>query len=604
MRETKTFATLPKRNEIPEEYTWRIEDMFATDQEWENQFNLVREALPKLSDFKGKLHESATILVKLFKFQDDLSIKLGQLANYASMRNDQDTTNSLYQGLRARINSLVSQFSAAFSYVIPELLSIPEETLLGFIESNQELKVYEHMIKDINRARPHVLTAEEESLLAQAADVTSSSRNTYSMLNNADLKFPSVETENGEQVEITHGRYGRLMESSDRRIRKATFLGINQTYNKYKNTFASTLSGQVKKDNFSATVHGYESARQASLHKNNIPESVYDTLVETVNDHLHLLQRYISLRKKVLGVDELHMYDLSTPLIKDVEMNISFEEAKDLVSEGLKPLGEEYGKLLNTIFSDRRIDVYENVGKRSGAYSTGAYGAKPYILMNWQDNIRNVFTLAHELGHNVHRYYTQKYQPYPYGKYSIFVAEVASTANEALLNDYLVKVTTDQTKQLYLLNNYLQGFVGTVFRQTLFAEFEHKIHVLAGDGEALTAETLSNLYYDLNKKYFGDGIVIDKEIEVEWARIPHFYMTYYVYQYATGFSAATALSKQILEEGAPAVERYQQFLKAGCSDYPIEVLKEAGVDMTTAAPIKEALKVFEEKLMYMESILS
>ncbi|MBE4909983.1 oligoendopeptidase F [Bacillus luteolus] len=598
-----TFTKLPKRNEISEEYTWRLEDMFATDQEWEKQFTLVKDALPSVSKFKGTLKDSAENIVNLFKLQDDLSIKLGQLATYAFMRNDQDTTNSLYQGLKARIDSLVSQFSAAFSFVVPELLSIPENTLLNYIDSHEELKVYEHLIKDINRARPHVLSAEEEALLAQVADVTSGSRTTFSMLNNADLKFPSIETENGDTVEITHGRYGRLMESTDRRIRKETFLGLNSTYNKHRNTLASTLSGQVKKDNFFATVHGYESARQAALHKHNIPESVYDTLIETVGDHLHLLQRYISLRKKILGVAELNMFDLSTPLVQDVKMEVSYEEAKDLVIEGMKPLGEEYGELLKTIFSDRRIDVYENVGKRSGAYSTGAYGAKPYILMNWQDNIRNVFTLAHELGHNVHRYYTQNYQPFAYGKYSTFVAEVASTANEALLNDYLLKITTDQTKQLYLLNNYLQGFVGTVFRQTLFAEFEHKIHILAQNGEPLTADTLSALYYDLNKKYFGDEINVNKEIEIEWARIPHFYMTYYVFQYATGFSAATALSKQILEEGAPAVERYTDFLKAGCSDYPIEVLKKAGVDMTTAEPIKEALKVFEEKLEYMESIL-
>ncbi|QOR65022.1 oligoendopeptidase F [Cytobacillus suaedae] len=598
-----TFTKLPKRNEIPEEYTWRLEDMFATDQEWEKQFTLVKDALPFVAKFKGTLKDSAENIVNLFKLQDDLSIKLGQLATYAFMRNDQDTTNSLYQGLKARIDSLVSQFSAAFSFVVPELLSIPENTLLNYIDSHEELKIYEHLIKDINRARPHVLSADEEALLAQVADVTSGSRTTFSMLNNADLKFPSIETENGETVEITHGRYGRLMESTDRRIRKETFLGLNSTYNKHRNTLASTLSGQVKKDNFFATVHGYDNARQAALHKHNIPESVYDTLIETVSDHLHLLQRYISLRKKLLGVAELNMYDLSTPLVQDVKMEVSYEEAKDLVIEGMKPLGEEYGELLKTIFSDRRIDVYENVGKRNGAYSTGAYGAKPYILMNWQDSIRNVFTLAHELGHNVHRYYTQNYQPFAYGKYSTFVAEVASTANEALLNDYLLKITTDQTKQLYLLNNYLQGFVGTVFRQTQFAEFEHKIHILAQNGEPLTADTLSALYYDLNKKYFGDEINVNKEIEIEWARIPHFYMTYYVFQYATGFSAATALSKQILDEGAPAVERYTDFLKAGCSDYPIEVLKKAGVDMTTAEPIKEALKVFEEKLEYMESIL-
>jgi oligoendopeptidase F len=360
----------------------------------------------------------------------------------------------------------------------------------------------------------------------------------------------------------------------------------------------------VKKDNFSAKVRNYESARQAALSSDNIPESVYENLVSTVHDHLDLLQRYVKLRKEVLKLDEVHMYDLYTPLIKDVKMEVTYDEAKDYILKGLEPLGEEYNSILKEGFENRWVDIQENKGKRSGAYSSGTYGTNPYILMNWQDNVNNLFTLAHEFGHSVHSYYTRKTQPYPYGNYSIFVAEVASTCNEALLNHYLLNTIEDEKERLYLLNHFLEGFRGTVFRQTMFAEFEHMIHQKAQDGEPLTPELLTKTYYDLNKKYFGEDIVVDEEIGLEWARIPHFYYNYYVYQYATGYSAATALSNQILEEGQPAVDRYLEFLKAGSSDYPIEVLKKAGVDMTSSTPIEEACKVFEEKLNEMEELLT
>jgi oligoendopeptidase F len=395
------------------------------------------------------------------------------------------------------------------------------------------------------------------------------------------------------------------LESTDSRVRHDAFKAVYETYGKFKNTFSSTLSGNVKKNNFNARVRKYNSARHAALSSNNIPESVYDNLVKTIQDHLHLLHRYLKLRKKVLGLKELHMYDLFTPLVKDVKMEIKYDEAKDLVLKGLSPLGEEYAKVLKEGFENRWVDVHENKGKRSGAYSSGSFGTNPYILLNWQDNVNNLFTLAHEFGHSVHSYYTRKSQPYPYGNYSIFVAEVASTCNEALLNDYLLKTIDDEQKRIYLLNHYLEGFRGTVFRQTMFAEFEHLIYQKAQNNEALTADLFTKEYYALNKKYFGEeDIVIDEEIGLEWARIPHFYYNYYVYQYATGFSAATALSKQILEEGEPAVKRYIDFLSAGSSDYPIEVLKKAGVDMTSADPIINACKVFEEKLNELEQLLS
>jgi oligoendopeptidase F len=605
MTEQATVKTLANRNEIATEDTWRLEDIFESDVTWEKEFQEIKEMIPNIVEFQGKLGESAEELYEALAYQDAISMRLGKLYTYAHMRYDQDTTNSFYQGLNDRATNLYTQVGSALSFIVPEILSVEEDKIKSFLNEKEELKVYEHALDEINKQRPHVLSAKEEALLAQASEVMDTSSTTFGMLNNADLTFPTIKDENGEEVEITHGRYIRFLESDDQRVRRDAFKAVYETYGKYKNTFGSTLNGTVKKDNFNAKIRNYSSAREAALSNNNIPEAVYENLVSTINDNLHLLHRYIKLRKKVLGVDELHMYDLYTPLVKDVKMEIKYKEAQGLLEKGLAPLGEEYVNVVKEGFENRWVDVHENKGKRSGAYSSGTYGTNPYILMNWQENVNNLFTLAHEFGHSVHSYYTRENQPYPYGNYSIFVAEVASTCNEALLNDYLLKTIDDEKKRLYLLNHYLEGFRGTVFRQTMFAEFEHLIHKKAQEGEALTPDLLTELYYDLNKKYFGEDIVIDKEIGLEWARIPHFYYNYYVYQYATGFSAATALSKQILEEGEPAVTRYiNNFLKAGSSDYPIEVLKNAGVDMTSADPIKEACKVFEQKLTEMEKLLS
>jgi oligoendopeptidase F len=605
MTNESAVKKLPVRDEVNTENTWRLEDIFAVDEQWEKEFEEVKGLIPSVQEYQGKLGESAEQLYAALQLQDKLLERLGRLYTYAHMRYDQDTTNSFYQGLDDRIKNLYSQAASALAFIVPEILAVDEEKIKGFLNEKEELKLYEHALEEINLQRPHVLSAEEEALLAQASEVMSSPSNTFGMLNNADLEFPSIKDENGEEVEITHGRYIRFLESEDRRVREDAFKAVYKTYGSFKNTFSSTLSGNIKKDNFNARIRKYESARHAALAANNIPESVYENLVNTVNDNLHLLHSYVKLRRKVLGLDKLHMYDLYTPLVKDVKMEIPYGEAKEYVLKGLAPLGDEYNNILKEGFENRWVDVYENKGKRSGAYSSGAYGTNPYILMNWQDNVNNLFTLAHEFGHSVHSYYTRKTQPYPYGNYSIFVAEVASTCNEALLNDYMLKTIDDEQKRLYLLNHYLEGFRGTVFRQTMFAEFEHMIHQKAQNNEALTADSLTKDYYELNKKYFGEeDIIIDEEIGLEWSRIPHFYYNYYVYQYATGFSAATALSKQILEEGQPAVERYIDFLKSGSSDYPIEVLKKAGVDMTSSKPIEEALKVFEEKLNEMEALLS
>ncbi|WP_237563743.1 oligoendopeptidase F [Halalkalibacter okhensis] len=594
---------LQKRDEVPVEKTWDLEAIFKTDEEWEKEFKEIQIMLPYLEACKGTLADSAVTLFVALEKQNEISEKLGRLYAYAHMRNDQDTSNSFYQGLNDRASSLAAQVGQVASFIVPELLSIEESKIEKFMREHDGLKLYKQMFAELNEQRAHVLSEAEEAILAQASEVTNSPSNTFGMLNNADLKFPTIKDENGEEVEITHGRYIRFLESSDRRVREDAFKAVYSTYNKYKNTFASTLSGQVKRDLFYAKVRKYNSAREAALSANHIPEVVYDQLVETVNNRLDLLHRYVRLRKKVLGVDKLHMYDLYTPLVKDVKMEIPYEKAQELVVKGVSPLGDEYVSTLEEGFKKRWVDVEENVGKRSGAYSSGAYGTMPYILMNWQDNVNNLFTLAHEFGHSLHSYYTRRNQPFLYGDYTIFVAEVASTLNEALLNDYMVKNTDDPKEKLYLLNHFLEGFRGTVFRQTMFAEFEQLIHEKSANGEALTPELLTKTYYDLNVKYFGEDLVIDEEIGLEWARIPHFYYNFYVYQYATGYSAAAALSKQILEEGEPAVSRYLDFLKAGSSDYPIEVLKHAGVDMTSSEPIEQALAVFEQTLSEMEELL-
>jgi oligoendopeptidase F len=605
MPEEAKIKSLPTRKEISVEETWRLEDIFSSDEQWEEEFKGIKSQIAEVKKFQGKLGESAEILYEALSFQDKLLERIGKLYTYAHMRYDQDTTNSFYQGLDDRMKNLYAQTASQLAFIVPEILSVEESKINQFLNKKEELKLYGHALEEINLQRPHVLSADQEALLAEASEVMNTSSNTFGMLNNADLEFPSIRDENGEEVEITHGRFIRFLESSDQRVRHDAFKAVYETYGKFRNTFASTLSGNIKKDNFNARVRKYDSARQAALASDNIPESVYDNLVKTVNENLPLLHRYVKLRKKVLGLKELHMYDLYTPLVKDVKMDIKYEEAKELALKGLAPLGDEYLNVLKKGFLNRWVDVHENKGKRSGAYSSGAYGTNPYILLNWQDNINNLFTFVHEFGHSVHSYYTRKSQPYPYGNYSIFVAEVASTCNEALLNDYLLKTIDEEQKRIFLLNHYLEGFRGTVFRQTMFAEFEHLIHQKLQNNEALTADLLSEEYYALNKKYFGEEeIVIDEEIGLEWSRIPHFYYNYYVYQYATGFSAATALCKQILEEGEPAVKRYIDFLSAGSSDYPIEVLKRAGVDMTSSDPIKNACKVFEEKLNELEQLLS
>ncbi|KOP29809.1 oligoendopeptidase F [Exiguobacterium acetylicum] len=599
------MAEVLTRQDVDVTETWNLESIYASNEVWEEEFESVKAMLPLLVEYKGRLGQSAETLYEGLQLRDEVSRRLYKLYTYAHMRYDENTADSFYQAMNDRARTLASQIGATLAFMTPELLAVPEATIETYLNENTDLAMYRHAFDELNQEREHVLTEAEEAILAKAGEVLGQSGTTFGMLNNADLTFPKIKGEDGEETELTHGRFITFLESSDRSVREAAFKAMYGTYAKYTNTLASTLAGSVKKDNFYADVRKFPSARAAALHGNAIPESVYDGLVEAVHEHLPLLHRYVALRKRVLGLDELHMYDMYTPLVSEVEMKVSYEEAKQLMVEGLAPLGAEYKHILEEGLSERWVDVRETRGKRSGAYSSGAYDTQPFILMNWQDNINNLFTLAHEFGHSVHSYYTRKSQPYPYGDYSIFVAEVASTTNEALLNDYLLKKVTDRKEKLYLLNNQLETFRGTLFRQTMFAEFEHAIHDAARLGQSLTPEFLTSTYYALNQKYFGEEIVLDEEIGLEWARIPHFYYNYYVYQYATGISAAAALTDQILEEGQPAVERYiNNFLKAGSSDYPIEVLKAAGVDMTTKAPVEAALRQFERVLDEFEALLA
>ncbi|HAB33010.1 MAG TPA: oligoendopeptidase F, partial [Exiguobacterium sp.] len=514
------MAEVLTRQDVDVSETWNLESIYASNEAWEEEFESVKAMLPLLVEYKGRLGQSADTLYDRLQLRDEVSRRLYKLYTYAHMRYDENTADSFYQAMNDRARTLASQIGATLAFMTPELLAVPETTIEAYLNENADLAMYRHAFDELNQEREHVLTEAEEAILAKAGEVLGQSGTTFGMLNNADLTFPKIKGEDGEETELTHGRFITFLESSDRSVREAAFKAMYGTYAKYTNTLASTLAGSVKKDNFYADVRKFPSARAAALHGNAIPESVYDGLVEAVHEHLPLLHRYVALRKRVLGLDELHMYDMYTPLVSEVEMKVSYEEAKQLMVEGLAPLGAEYKHILEEGLSERWVDVRETRGKRSGAYSSGAYDTQPFILMNWQDNINNLFTLAHEFGHSVHSYYTRKSQPYPYGDYSIFVAEVASTTNEALLNDYLLKKVTDRKEKLYLLNNQLETFRGTLFRQTMFAEFEHAIHDAARLGQSLTPEFLTSTYYALNQKYFGEEIVLDEEIGLEWARIP------------------------------------------------------------------------------------
>jgi oligoendopeptidase F len=519
------------------------------------------------------------------------------------MRRDENNANSRYQALFDRAEGLSVQVGSITSFIVPEILSIPEPDLEAFMQKNQSLAVYKHFIEEIVRQREHVLSPEEERLLAMTADLSMASGNIFTMLNNADIKFPIIKNESGNEVELTKGRYGGFMESSDRRVRQDAFKGLYDSYGKLINTLGASLSSSIKKDVFYARARKYNSAREASLNQDYVPVEVYDRLIESVHEHLDYMYRYMAIRKKLLNLDELHFYDIYTPLVAEYKMEIPYAKAQETLLNALQPLGAEYVSHLKEGFSSGWIDVFENEGKTSGAYSWGSYETNPYVLLNYDNKLDDMFTLAHEMGHSLHSWYSNHTQPYVYSQYSIFVAEVASTVNESLLIDYLLKNSQDKQEKIYLINHYLEQFRGTVYRQTMFAEYERIIHEHAEKGEALTPEFLKQSYRDLNRLYYGPEIVMDEEIELEWARIPHFYSAFYVYKYATGFSTATALKEQIISEGQPAVDRYLNFLKSGSSDYSINLLKNAGVDLLTPEPVSDALQYFGKLLDQLEELV-
>jgi len=591
-------AALPKRAEVPAEHRWKLEDLFPSQEAWDKEYEEAKALLGKAAEFQGKLTDAASIRA-CFEWEDKVSLLNERLYVYANMRHHEDMADPKYQALADKAKKLSVEVREALSFIAPEILSLSEERLKELI-ADPALKPYKRTLEEMLREKPHVLSKTEEALLAQAGIMARAAENIFAMINNADMKFPTIKNEKGEDVELTHGRYIQFLESRDRTVRESAFKTMYSTYAKQKNTLAATLSANINKNLFYARVRKHPSALEASLFGDNIPKDVYTNLIATIHESLPILHRYLRLRKKLLGVDELHMYDLFAPLVDEFDMEIPYEEAKRTVLAALAPLGDEYLRVLAAGFEEGWIDVYENEGKRSGAYSWGAYGTHPYVLLNHKDNLNSMFTLAHEMGHALHSYFSDTNLPYRDAQYTIFLAEVASTLNEALLMDYLLKKSTDPKEKMYLLTYYADQFRTTVFRQTMFAEFEMIIHEKAEAGESLTPQALCEIYYGLNKKYHGEDMAVDRDIEMEWARIPHFYSSFYVYKYATGFSAATSFAKQILEEGAPAVERYLGFLKSGGSDYSIEILKRAGVDMSTPAPIRDAMDVFRSLIEEME----
>ncbi len=598
-----TLQTLQKRSDIPQEYTWNLESIFPTDENWERDFQTLQSRLPELEALKGTLAQSGQALLTVLEKRDDIFKELERLYVYASMRKDEDTTNSTYQGMSDRAMQLYVRAATVSSFIEPEILALPQTTLDQFVKETPGLELYKQQLDDLNRKRAHVRSAEIEAILAAAGEIADSPGSIFTMIDNADLKLPTIKNEKGEEVELTKGNYQVFIHSKDRRVRKDAFEGLHGTFLKQRNTIASTLASQVKSDIFYAHQRNYDSCREMALARYNIPVSVYDNLIVTVSEHIPLLNRYLKLRKQVLHLDELHMYDLYVPIVDEPDEEISYQQACDTVVAALAPLGENYTSTLRKGFAQRWIDVYETPGKRGGAYSGGSYSTQPFILLNYQNNRDSMFTLAHELGHSMHSFFTRSHQSYPYGDYTIFVAEVASTLNEGLLTEYLLHTTTDRAVRLAILNHSLEGFRATLFRQTMFAEFEQQVHSRAELGEALTADSLSVLYRSLNEKYYGGETVIDPLIDIEWARIPHFYSSFYVYQYATGISAASALVQQILHEGQAAVDRYLKFLSSGSSDYSIELLKKAGVDMTSSEPVRQALQLFKAHLSQMEQLM-
>lgn len=594
---------LKERNSIDNKYKWNIEEMYSNEADWEADFKSAMDQAEEYSKFSGNLGKNGEALLEAFKERDSIWLKIDKAYVYARMKKDEDNTVSKYQAMCDKMHTIVSKAATEMSFFTPEILEIPEEKLLSFVKETKGLETYKFAIETMLKEKDHVLTKAEENLMAQFSELTPATNSIFSMINNADIKFGEVKDEDGDMVELTHGNYINFMESHDRKVRENAFKNMYSAYEKQKNTLATTYNYNTKTDVVMAKIRRFPSARAAALFPDNIELSVYDNLIDTVNKNLPVLHRYVEVRRKMLKLEDVRMYDMYTPLVKQPKGNVSYEEALKLMEEGLAPLGEDYLKAMKNGIKNGWIDVYENKGKTSGAYSFGSYSSMPYILMNYKEKLKDVFTLVHEMGHSMHSYYTRKTQPYIYGGHSIFTAEVASTTNECLLMDYLLKTTTDEEQKKYLLNLHIEEYRTTLFRQTMFAEFEKITHEAVEAGEALTAEWLAKEYGKLNKKYFGDNVVYDKEIEMEWSRIPHFYNAFYVYKYATGYSAAAAISGKILREGKPALDGYIKFLESGESNYPIDLLKLAGVDMSSPKPIEEAMSIFGGLVTQLEAFI-
>ena len=593
---------LLKREEVPVEQTWRLEDIYPDEALWEEELQEAKSVAAKVKEYEGRLCESAQNLYEALKLYDDCSLKLDRAGGYSFMRHDQDAGNSHYQELELKVQSASVRISEELAFVEPEILAIPDDVIARFYGEEPGLRDYEVTIREIRRMKDHTLSKEMEQLLASAGEMAQTPSNGFGMLSNADLKFPSVTDAEGNEIRITNGRFVPLQMSPDRELRKTVFEKYYTRYSEFANTWAALYDGQVKQQIFYARARKYPSTFVAAVDGNNVDPAVCDRLIDSIHGKISYMHRYVSLRKKMLGVDELHMYDVYVPMVADYDRKFSYEEAKELSLKALAPLGQEYLSIVQKAYDERWIDVYENEGKRSGAYSSGVYGVHPYMLLNYTDTLDDIFTLVHEMGHSMHTWYSEHAQSHLDSRYKIFVAEVASTTNEILLLEYMLAQATDPREKAYLINHYLESFKGTVYRQTMFEEFERKTNAMAEAGTPLTAGALSDLYLELNKQYFGGDMVSDPLIAYEWCRIPHFYYNFYVYQYATSFSAAVAIAHRILEQGEAAVKPYLEFLRSGCTQDPVSLLKIAGVDLSMPDPVDEALEVFKDAVVQMEEL--
>ena len=591
-----------ERSTIENKFKWTIDEMYPNEESIEKDIQKVKELIEEVKKYKGILADSEENLFKALNISEETSRILQNLYVYTHMKSHEDTRINKNQSNATKTDMLSTELSMATSYMVPEIIAMDSEKLENYLKT-EKLSHYKKYVDDILRLKPHTLNEREEELLAAVADLSGVPENVYDMLSFADLQFPEIEDENGEKVRVTHSNFSLFLKSKDARVRKDAFEAMYGIYGQYKNTFASTLYGGIKSEIFYAKTRKYESALQGSLFQDNVSVDVYNNLIDAVHENLDTLNDYIDLKKKFLGLDKINMYDLYVPLTENFDMEISYEKAQKIILEALKPLGEEYLENVKKAFAEGWIDVYGNEGKQGGAYSWGSYDSKSYILMSYKDDLNSLFTLIHEMGHSMHSFYSKNNQPYLYSGYKIFVAEVASTLNELLLINYLLKNAESKEERVYLLNYYLEQFRTTVYRQTMFAEFEKICHGKVEEGEPLTAEDFNNIYYDLNKKYYGESCEVNEEIALEWARIPHFYSNFYVYKYATGFSAASALSKQILEEGESAVSRYKEFLKSGGSEFPLDQLRKAGIDMEKKESVDEALHVFKDLVNHLKKEL-